>query len=96
MTTIALEFAEGHLNDVMAEAAAYHRPIHIVGENSSAVLVSSEDWAALKEHRFPPVKPTPQNADFSSFAGLWSAEEKELFDLAVEPFSSELRNHGRT
>ena len=49
MTTITLEKAEGHLLELMQQVNGSHSPIHIVGRDQSAVVISAEDWAAIEE-----------------------------------------------
>jgi len=43
MTTITLEKAEGHLLELMQQVNGSHSPIHIVGRDQSAVVISAED-----------------------------------------------------
>lgn len=41
--------ARASLYRLIDEAAQSHRPIHIAGKRTSAVLVSAEDWQAIQE-----------------------------------------------
>ncbi len=49
MTTISVRDAEHSLSRLITESQTNHHPIHIVGENGSAVLMSEEDWTAIEE-----------------------------------------------
>lgn len=49
MTTLTASEARANLYRLIDETADSHRPIHISGKRSSAVLVSTEDWQAIQE-----------------------------------------------
>lgn len=49
MTSLTASEARASLYRLIDETAESHRPIHITGKRSSAVLVSSEDWQAVQE-----------------------------------------------
>jgi len=49
MITLTASQARANLYRIIDEASAAHQPVHIAGKNSSAVLVSSEDWHAIQE-----------------------------------------------
>jgi prevent-host-death family protein len=49
MTVLTASAARANLYRLIDQAAASHQPITIAGKNSSAVLVSSEDWSAIQE-----------------------------------------------
>jgi prevent-host-death family protein len=49
MRTITACEARAHFHRLIDEAAESHQPIHIAGKRTSAVLLSSEDWAAIQE-----------------------------------------------
>ncbi len=52
MPTLTASEARANLYRLLDEAAASHEPITISGKRNSAVLVSSEDWAAIQETLF--------------------------------------------
>jgi antitoxin YefM len=49
MRTVTAEEASKGLQAILQEASASHEPIQILGDVSSGVLVSEEDWRALQE-----------------------------------------------
>ncbi len=49
MTTLTASEARANLYRLIDEAAESHRPIHIAGKRTSAVLLSTEDWEAIQE-----------------------------------------------
>ncbi|WP_234192507.1 MULTISPECIES: type II toxin-antitoxin system Phd/YefM family antitoxin [Pseudacidovorax] len=49
MTTLTASEARAKLYRLIDEAAEFHRPIHIAGKRTSAVLVSAEDWQSIQE-----------------------------------------------
>lgn len=49
MTTLTASEARANLYRLMDQVAESHQPIAISGKNSSAVLVSAEDWQAIQE-----------------------------------------------
>lgn len=49
MTTLTASEARASLYRLIDEAAQSHRPIHISGKRSGAVLVAEEDWQAIQE-----------------------------------------------
>lgn len=52
MTTLSASEARANLYRLMDQAAESHRPIHISGKRSNAVLIAEEDWAAIQETLF--------------------------------------------
>jgi len=49
MSTFTVTAARANLYHLIDEAASSHKPIHITGKRSGAVLVSEEDWSAIQE-----------------------------------------------
>ncbi len=49
MTVLTATAARANLYRLIDQAAASHQPIMIAGKNSSAVLISAEDWSAIQE-----------------------------------------------
>ena len=49
MTTISATNARKRLYRLVDEVSEAHEPIHISGKRHSAVLISEEDWSAIKE-----------------------------------------------
>jgi prevent-host-death family protein len=49
MSPLTASEARTNLYRLIDEAAQSHRPIHISGKRSAAVLVSAEDWEAIQE-----------------------------------------------
>ena len=49
MTTMKVSEARDRLGRLVAEAAASHEPIVIIGRRGNAVLISEEDWRAIQE-----------------------------------------------
>ena len=49
MTVLTASAARANLYRLIDQAAQSHQPVVIAGKNSSAVLVSAEDWAAIQE-----------------------------------------------
>lgn len=49
MTTLTASEARANLYRLIDQTAESHRPIHIAGKRTSAVLVSTEDWEAIQE-----------------------------------------------
>ena len=52
MTDISATEARSKLYRLIDEAAESHQPIVISGKRNSAVLVGTEDWAAIQETLF--------------------------------------------
>lgn len=52
MTNLTASQARANLYRLIDQAAESHRPIHISGKNSRAVLVSEDDWNAIQETLF--------------------------------------------
>lgn len=52
MQTLTASEARANLYRLIDQAAESHQPIAISGKKTSAVLVSSEDWAAIQETLF--------------------------------------------
>lgn len=57
MQAITATQARAHLYRLIDEAAQSHAPILICGKRSDAVLVSAEDWSAIKETLYIPAVP---------------------------------------
>jgi prevent-host-death family protein len=49
MAHVTATEARANLYRLIDQAAESHRPIHISGKRSDAVLLSAEDWAAIQE-----------------------------------------------
>ncbi|HJX32255.1 MAG TPA: type II toxin-antitoxin system Phd/YefM family antitoxin [Thermodesulfobacteriota bacterium] len=49
MTTLSASEARRRLYNLVDEVKETHEPVQIVGKRNSAVLVSEEDWKAIKE-----------------------------------------------
>ena len=49
MTTITASRARSQLYRLLDQAAESHEPIMVVGKRHNAVLISEEDWRAVKE-----------------------------------------------
>ena len=49
MTTLSASEARKRLYSLVDEVKDSHEPVQIVGKRSSAVLISEEDWKAIKE-----------------------------------------------
>ena len=52
MTTLNATEARTKLYNLIDEAAETHEPILITGKRANAVLLSEEDWKAIKETLF--------------------------------------------
>lgn len=52
MTNLTASEARANLYRLIDQAAESHRPIHISGKNSRAVLIAEEDWNAIQETLF--------------------------------------------
>jgi antitoxin YefM len=52
MTVLTASKARADLYRLLDRTAESHTPITIAGKRNSAVLVSSEDWAAIQETLF--------------------------------------------
>jgi antitoxin YefM len=49
MNTISATDAQSKIINLVEEVSEEHKPVKITGENSSAVLLSEEDWNAIQE-----------------------------------------------
>ena len=49
MTTLTATEARKKLYTLLDEVALSHEPVQIAGKRNSAVLVSAEDWRAIRE-----------------------------------------------
>ena len=49
MTELNASEARANLYRLLDEAAETHKPVRIAGKRNSAVLVSEDDWNAIKE-----------------------------------------------
>ncbi len=49
MTSITVTEARKKLYTLLDEVALSHEPVQIAGKRNSAVLVSEDDWRAIKE-----------------------------------------------
>ena len=52
MTTLSVSEARKRLYNLVDEVKETHEPVQIKGKRNSAVLVSEEDWRAIKETLF--------------------------------------------
>ena len=52
MTTLSASEARKRLYNLVDEVKETHKPVQIVGERSSATLVSEESWQALEENLY--------------------------------------------
>jgi prevent-host-death family protein len=52
MKTLTVTQARAKLYKLLDETSSSHTPIQITGKRSNAVLVSAEDWQAVKETLF--------------------------------------------
>lgn len=52
MQTLTASEARANLYRLIDQTAESHQPIAISGKKTSAVLISSEDWAAIQETLF--------------------------------------------
>ena len=52
MTSMTATEARANLYRLIDETAASHQPLLISGKRNSAVLVSQEDWVAIRETLF--------------------------------------------
>ncbi len=52
MTTLNVTEARSKLYNLIDEAAETHEPILITGKRTNAVLLSEDDWNAIKETLF--------------------------------------------
>ena len=52
MTNLTVTEARRKLYTLLDEVALSHEPVQIAGKRNSAVLVSIEDWRAIKETLF--------------------------------------------
>ena len=52
MTNLTATEARKKLYTLLDEVALSHEPVQIAGKRNSAVLVSAEDWRAIKETLF--------------------------------------------
>ena len=49
MTTLTVSQARAILYKLLDKAAESHEPIQITGKRNNAVLISEDDWRAIKE-----------------------------------------------
>ena len=49
MTTLTASQARTELDRLLDKVAVSHEPIQITGKRNNAVLISEEDWSAIKE-----------------------------------------------
>ncbi len=49
MTKVSLSEAKKKLSNLLAQTAQSHEPIHILGKQGGAVLISEDDWSAIQE-----------------------------------------------
>jgi len=49
MTTLSVSEARKRLYNLVDEVKGSHEPVQIKGKRNSAMLVSEEDWRAIKE-----------------------------------------------
>lgn len=49
MTTLTASQARTELYKLLDKVAVSHEPIQITGKRNNAILISEEDWSAIKE-----------------------------------------------
>ena len=49
MVTMTVQNARKSLSQLIESTQTSHSPVHIVGKNANAVLISEEDWSAIEE-----------------------------------------------
>lgn len=49
MATYSATHARSNLYRLIDQVNASHKPIHITGKKGGAILISEEDWSAIKE-----------------------------------------------
>ncbi len=49
MTTITADVAQNNLYDLIDETTLSQSPIHIIGRQSNAVLISEENWRLIRQ-----------------------------------------------
>jgi prevent-host-death family protein len=49
MNTLTASQARANLYRIIDDAATNHEPVVITGKRNNAVLISTEDWAAIQE-----------------------------------------------
>lgn len=49
MTTLTASQARTELYKLLDKVATSHEPIQITGKRNNAILISEEDWSAIKE-----------------------------------------------
>jgi antitoxin YefM len=49
MATYTATQARSNLYRLIDQVSKSHKPIHITGKNTGAVLISEEDWSAMQE-----------------------------------------------
>jgi len=49
MTTVTAEVAQNKLYDLIDETTLSQGPIHIIGRQSNAVLISEENWRLIRQ-----------------------------------------------
>jgi prevent-host-death family protein len=49
MNAIDVKDAKKQLGRILEGVTKSHEPIYIVGKNTSAVMISQEDWSAIEE-----------------------------------------------
>ena len=73
MTTVSATEARGRLYSLIDEAQQSHEPIQITGKRGNAVLISEEDWRAIREtlfiHSIPGLVASIQTARKKGLAG---------------------------
>ncbi len=79
MTTLNVTEARTKLYNLIDEAAETHEPILITGKRANAVLLSEDDWKAIKETLF-----------LLSVPGMRESI-KEGIEESIEECSEELR-----
>lgn len=50
MITYTINEVQNNLYHLIDQTAQSHQPITIIGKNTNAVLISSEDWNAVQKH----------------------------------------------
>ena len=78
MTILTASAARANLYRLIDQAAESHEPILIAGRNSSAVLISIEDWSAIQETMHLLSVPGMRESIRKSMAEPLSSSAREL------------------
>ena len=78
MQTLTASEARANLYRLIDQTAESHQPIAISGQKTSAVLISSEDWAAIQETLFLLSVPGMRESIRAAMAEPLAKSAKEL------------------